>query len=411
MVRACNELDVAMVPQGGGTGLAGAGLAGTTGQGPVAVVSVARLDGLRGLDPANRTVTAGAGMTIAAVDAAVSVHGLTFPLMMNSGGTAQIGGAVSTNAGGFGSWRFGNMRELVLGVEAVLGDGSCWSGLRSVRKAVAGPDLSSLLVGSEGILGIVTAATLRLERAAGAHATAFLALGGAEAAVELFARFEETGLLAVIELISGAGLGHYARAEPGARVPVEPGRPWHLLVEWAGRDAADLAGIAGVLDQAVQDGLILDGALAKNEAERAAFWAIRERHGRACRQVGEPVQHDICVPVAAVPEFLKRAGAVLNRMLPGVEAVPLVHLGDGNIHFDILRPASDQRDWTPLRELTREVHDLAMELRGSFSAEHGIGTVRRDELARLVPSENMMAMRAIKAALDPRGLLNPGKVL
>lgn len=411
MVRACNRLELAMIPQGGGTGLAGGGWMTGAENAPVAAISVARLNAVLGIDTVSRTITVGAGMTIDAVDTAAAAHELMFPLKIGSGGSAQVGGAVSTNAGGLRSWRYGNMRELVFGVEAVLADGNLWSGLRSVRKAVAGLDLSPLIVGSEGILGIVTAATLRLEPAAKAHATAFLALPDAEVAGELFARFKETQQLEVIELISGTGLSLLAQAEPGVRLPVDIAHPWYLLAEWAGPDESVLAHVPAILERAMGDGLVLDGALAKSEAERAAFWAIRERHGKACRRIGEPVQHDVCVPVSAVPVFLEKAGEVLDQVLPGVTAVPILHLGDGNIHFDLLRPAGDRRDLNGLAVLTRTLHDLAVDLGGSFSAEHGIGTVRRNELARIVPAESLMAMKAVKAALDPKGLMNPGKVL
>ena len=411
MVRACIEQGVAMVPQGGGTGLSGGGWP-TGGEGrPVAAISLGRLDRVREVDPVNRSMIVEAGVTARDADTAARAHGLGLPLHFGAVGSAQIGGVVSTNAGGMRSWRHGTVRDLVIGIEAVMADGRLWSGLRKVRKSTAGIDLSSLLVGSEGTLGIVTAAALRLAVPSLAHRTAFVSVARTEDAITLFRRFEAGGTLEIAELISGTGLRHYAAANGVSAVPVGLGQPWFMLLEWGAADGVALAAVDDMLAGALADGVIADGALAKSEDERARFHAIREGHGRACRLVGEPVAHDVAVPVSHVPEFLARAAALTERRLPGAEAVPICHLGDGNVHFDLLRPRGGDWDRTAAWQLTRDLHDLAMALGGSFSAEHGIGTERRAELRRLVHSESYTLMRTVKDALDPHGLLNPGKVL
>lgn len=412
VVRRCLALGIAMVPQGGGTGLAGGAELTKGDRRATVAISLARLNRIRDVDPLNRTVVVDGGTTLESVDAAVADAGLTFPLKIGSGGSAQIGGAIATCAGGIRSWRYGTMRSLTLGIEAVLANGDVWSDLRSVGKVTAGLNLSQLLIGSEGTLGIVTGAVLRLAPRPNARATAFLAVDDLDAAIRLFRLFESAGGLDVFELLSARGLGFYAAANAERRLPASLGHPWHILAEWTGDDVAALSGHVESLLALEMDTTISDGVLAQSERQRADFWHVREAHGAACRQAGTPVQHDIAVPVSAIPLFMAEAQAMVRKRLDEAAIVPVCHVGDGNIHFDILRPFNADQTWDRrMKDATRDIHDLAMRLHGTFSAEHGIGAMKRDELRRLTPDGSYAAMKAVKTALDPKGLMNPGKVL
>ncbi len=412
IVRFAGERRIALVPQGGLTGLAGG--ATPSRAGAEIAVSLRRMARIRELDPENASIVVEAGATLDAVDQAAARHGLGFPLRIGSSGSAQIGGALSTNAGGLRSWRRGGMRKLTLGIEAVLPDGSIWSSLRGVRKGNTGIDVGSLLIGAEGVLGFITAAALELDRRATARETAFFALPDVPRAIALFRRLAANETLEVFELISREGLTHLATAEAALRAPFPDLPAWGVLAEWNARgDPGELrAQVEADLEMASAVDAFDDAILASSERERDGLWALRERHGAACRRFGKPIQHDIAVPVSRIDEFISIATELAHIHAPGLPQVPICHVGDGNVHFDVLAPLhAPDPDPKSLAALRAAIHDLAQRLGGVFSAEHGIGIARRDELRRISSPENHAAMRAIKALLDPHGMMNPGKVL
>jgi len=389
-----------MVPQGGRTGLAGGAVPLVPGS---VVISLTRMDGLREIDAVGRTATVDAGCTVEQLDAAAGAQGLTFPFRIGSGGSAQIGGVVSTNAGGIRAWRHGGARQLVIGIEAVLPDGTVWSSLRGVRKASMGPDLGQLLIGAEGTLGIVTGATVELRRQEETGPTAFVAVRTVEDAVALFSALEAGGGLDACELISQAGMSRLAGMPGAPPLPLGMDHPWYVLVEWAGTTTDG----AGLLEPA--EALIVDGVMAASEQQRNDLWRIREMHGAACRRAGHPRQHDVAVPRSAIAAFMAEATNVARQRAPAWQPVPIAHIGDGNVHFDLVpRDAGSSPAFDC--ELSASIHDLAHRCGGVFSAEHGIGAARANELHRLMPPGNAQALAAIKQALDPHGLMNPGKV-
>ncbi|MEZ5904637.1 MAG: FAD-binding oxidoreductase [Geminicoccaceae bacterium] len=411
MVRHCAAARIGMVPQGGRTGLA-AGAVPTAAQADrVVVIAMGGLDRVREIDPVGRTATVDAGCTLDAVEAAVTAHGLTFPLRLGSSGSAEIGGIIASNAGGIQAWRHGSARQLVLGIEAVLADGSLWSSLRAVRKASLGPDIGGLFIGSEGILGIVTGAVLALATPAAGSRTTLLALADADAAAPLFRLCAAGGELEAFELLSRNGLGLLAAAEPELAPAMLLDQPWTVLAEWSASDDGLGERVEAILARALDAGLAADGLLARHERDRSRFWQIRGRHGAACRRRGRPVQHDVAVPLAALGSFLDAATALARRLAPDWLPVPIAHVGDGNIHFDLVPAGTGAADHAAVGELSAALHDLAHEAGGVFSAEHGIGATKVAELRRLTPPGNYAAMRAVKAALDPLGLMNPLKVL
>ncbi len=411
MVRHCAAAGIGIVPQGGLTGLAGGAVPTTAQAGKVVVIAMGGLDRVREIDPVGRTATVDAGCTLDAVEAAAAAHGLTFPLRLGSSGSAEIGGIIATNAGGIQAWRHGSARQLALGIEAVLADGSLWSSLRPVRKAAMGPDIGGLFIGSEGILGIVTGAVLALAEPASGTRTALLALKDVGAAAALFRLCAAGGELEAFELMSRNGLGLLAAAEPDLPPAMLLDHPWTVLAEWSASDDGLGERVEVLLAKALDEGLAADGLMARHQRDRDRFWQIRGRHGAACRRRGRPVQHDVAVPLAALGSFLEAATALARRLAPDWLPVPIAHVGDGNIHFDLVPATAGATDLPPPGELTPALHDLASGMGGIFSAEHGIGASKVAELRRLNPPGNHAAMQAVKAALDPRGLMNPLKVL
>lgn len=411
MVRHCAAARIGMVPQGGLTGLAAGAVPTAAQAGRVVIIAMGGLDQLRAIDAVGRTATVDAGCTLDAVEVAVAAHGLTFPLRLGSSGSAEIGGIIASNAGGIQAWRHGSARKLVLGLEAVLADGSVWSSLRGVRKAAVGPDIGGLFIGSEGILGIITGAVLVLATPASSSVTALLALADPDAAAPIFRLCADGGELEAFELMSRNGLGLLAAAEPELAPAMLLDHPWTVLAEWSASDDGLGARVEVLLGQALGTGLAADGLLARHERDRARFWQIRGRHGAACRRLGQPVQHDVAVPLAALGSFLEAATALAARLAPDWLPVPIAHVGDGNVHFDLVPAATGAADLPPQGELSAALHDLAGQMGGVFSAEHGIGASKLAELRRLTPPGNYAAMRAVKTALDPLGLMNPLKVL
>jgi D-lactate dehydrogenase (cytochrome) len=410
----CHAFRVPVVPQGGNTGLVGAGVPDDSGR--QVILSLARLDRIRALDPLNDTITVEAGCVLAKVQEAAAAADRLFPLALGAQGSCQIGGNLAANAGGVNVLRYGMARALVLGLEVVLADGRIWDGLRGLRKDNTGYDLKQVFIGAEGTLGVITAAVLRLFPRPRETRTAWLAVPTPQAAVELLAfcreRLGET--IGSFELMAGPLVELVTRYLPGARPPLARPAPWHVLLEVAWSLAEGLAArLEAVLAEAMERGLVLDGVLAASEAQRQALWALRENPTDAMAHAGAVLRHDIAVPISMVPTLLAEGEALFARAIPGVRILPFGHVGDGNIHYNLLQPEGlDAAAFLAMKEAVQaQVFDLVAALGGSISAEHGIGRLKRDELARRRPALDLELMRALKAALDPRGILNPGAVL
>ena len=407
IVAACAASRTPLTMRGGGTGLVG-------GQIPAgeALLSLERLRAVREVSPADDLMVAEAGVTLAQAHAAAEAAGRVFPLRLASEGSATIGGLVSTNAGGTAVLRYGAMREQVLGLEAVLADGSVWNGLSRLRKDNTGYDLRGLLVGAEGTLGVVTAASLKLRPAPASRATAMVGVDTPAAALRLLARAQAAtgGEVETFELISGAGLALALRHLPGARSPLAGEHPWVLLVELAAaRPGAAEAALEPILAAALEEGEIADAAIAASQAQAHAFRSLREGQSAAQKAEGQAWKHDVSVPKGAVPELLRRAGEAVERLSPGARVVAFGHLGDGNIHYDVLPPAGapDAPHMARSGEGARAVHDVVHALGGSISAEHGLGVMKAAEALRYKDPSAVAAMLAIRAALDPHRILNP----
>lgn len=411
-VAACAETNVAIVPQGGNTGLCG-GATPTEGE---VVVSLTRLNRVRAIDTANNALTVEAGCTLAAVQEAAAAADRLFPLSLAAEGTATIGGNLATNAGGVQVLRYGNARELCLGLEVVLPDGRVWNGLRGLRKDNTGYDLKHLFIGAEGTLGLITAAVLKLYSRPRSVATAWAAVPTPQAAVALLTRLRGSigGRVTAFELIARPALELVLQHIPGSHDPLPGGAPWQVLIELSDTMESDLdAALQEVLAAAVEVGETIDAVLARNLAQARALWALRENISEAQKIEGISIKHDISLPVSRIPEFIARSDAALAAAFPGVRIVCFGHLGDGNLHYNQSKPAAqDNTDFiaqTPA--VNRLVHDLVHELGGSISAEHGLGQLKREEILRYKSPVEIELMRAVKRALDPRGLMNPGKVL
>ncbi|WP_454455657.1 FAD-binding oxidoreductase [Thauera phenylacetica] len=415
VVAACAQAGVAMVPQGGNTGLCGG--ATPLADGAAVVISLVRLNRIRALDADNDTLTVEAGCTLAAVQEAAQAAGRLFPLSLASEGSCRIGGNLSTNAGGVQVLRYGNIRDLVLGLEVVLPDGRVWEGLRGLRKDNTGYDLKQLFIGAEGTLGIVTAAVLKLFPAIRSRATAWVAVPDPRAAVRLLGMLRAAcgDRVSAFEIVGRAALGLVLRHIPGARDPLAGAPAWTVLVELSdpALDASLDDQLQAVLGEALAQGLAGDAAVAASGAQAQALWALREDISEAQRIEGVSIKHDVSVPVSRIPEFLERAGAALAARWPDVRVVAFGHIGDGNLHYNLSKPAADDNAAFIARtaEVNRIVHDLVCELGGSISAEHGLGQLKREEVLRYKPALEMELMRRVKQAFDPAGLMNPGKVL
>jgi len=414
VVRACAESSVPIVPQGGNTGMCGG--ATPAADGDAIVVSLTRMRRVRALDAANSTITVEAGMPLAAVHEAAASAGLQFPLSLAAEGTATIGGNLSTNAGGTAVLRFGNARELVLGIEVVLADGRVFDALRGLRKDNTGYDLKQLFVGAEGTLGIVTAAVLKLFPAPRTRATAWVAVGSPDDAVALLRTLRQalSDRLTGFELVSDVALAFVHRHFPKLADPL-PGHPWYVLVQ--ADDPADDSPLASQLEAALagalEAGIARDAALAQSGDQAAAMWVLRENISEAQKTEGLNIKHDIALPVSAIPEYLRAAESALATAFPGVRFVVFGHLGDGNLHYNLSAPEGVATDdfITQSPRANRIVHDLVVARGGTISAEHGIGQLKRGELVRYKSAVELDLMRAVKRALDPRGLMNPGKIL
>jgi FAD/FMN-containing dehydrogenase len=418
VVRLCAQKRIGIVPQGGNTGLVAGATPGSAGN--EIVMALARMNRIRELDPINLTLTAEAGVTLLAAQEAATEAACQLPLSMASEGTAQIGGALSTNAGGNKTVRYGNARELVLGLEVVLADGEIWHGLRRLRKDNAGYCLRQLFVGAEGTLGIVTAAVLKLVPRPQDVAVAFCAVGSEQAALELYLLCRErySSAIQAFEYMCGAGIDLVLRNIPGTELPLTHPAAHYVLVELADGASAGGGGgmreaLEGLLESAMERGLVEDAALAGSTSERAALWRLREEQSEAQAREPAAVKHDVSVPVSRVAEFLGRAREVCEQQFAGVRVVPFGHMGDGNIHFNLL-PAAGGDASAFLKDseaMAEAVYAVVQAMEGSFSAEHGVGSLKPGMLEAWRGGAELATMRRIKAALDPLGIMNPGKVL
>ncbi|MDB5718784.1 MAG: linked oxidase protein [Sphingomonas bacterium] len=416
VVRMAAVAGVGIVPQGGNTSM----VAGATppADGSALLLSLRRMRAIRSVSASDNVVVAEAGVILSDLHDAAAAVGRRFPLSLAAKGSATIGGLVSTNAGGTQVLRFGPMRSLVLGIEAVLPDGSRLNGLSALRKDNRGYDLRQLLAGAEGTLGVITAASLRLVPAIAQRAVAWIGLASPQQALALLRRLEEATGDAVesFEIVPADGLDLVLRHIERARPPLAGRHAWHVLVEaTAPAGAPDPAGGLGdALGAAAEAGLIEDAVIAANEAQADALWLLREEMSEAERIDGMAAKHDVSVAVSAMPSFIGSAKAEVERAFPGVRVLAFGHLGDGNVHFNVRAPAeADGRGWLEEQgaAVSRLVHDLTTAAGGSLSAEHGIGQTKLDEFARLAEPARMAALRAIKAGLDPRGIMNPGKLI
>ncbi|HEU0223338.1 MAG TPA: FAD-binding oxidoreductase [Paracoccaceae bacterium] len=413
IVRACAEARVGIVPRAGGTGLVG-GQVMVAGPLPL-ILSVERLDRIRAVLPGEEAIIAEAGVTLLAVQEAAAEVGRLFPLSLAAEGTARVGGALATNAGGVQVLRYGNARDLCLGIEAVLADGSVMSGLKTLRKDNTGYDLRHLLIGSEGTLGIITAASLRLFPRPRERATAWIAVASPEAALALLGALRERigEAVSAFEIMHRTGLEFLAAHLPQFRAPIVAGE-WFLLLELAAGPASGVAeALEEELGKALSAGHVTDAVFAASEAQRAAIWAVREAIPEANRLRGAVASHDVSLPLSRIPGFVAEAGRRLGALEASLRVNCFGHLGDGNLHYNVFPGEGRRREeYEGVREaITECVHGLVHELGGSVSAEHGIGRLRIRDLERFGDPGKLAAMRAIKRALDPLGILNPGAVM
>ncbi|MCZ4305337.1 FAD-binding oxidoreductase [Zoogloeaceae bacterium G21618-S1] len=415
VVRLCHELGVGVVPQGGNTGLCGGA---TPREGDdVIVLALDRLKAIRAIDPVDNTMLVEAGCTLAQIQAAAEGVDRLFPLSLASEGSCQIGGNIATNAGGVHVVRYGNTRQQVLGLELVLPDGTIWNGLRSLLKDNTGYDLKQLFIGAEGTLGVITAATLRLMPRPKQRAVAWLAVTDPKAALSLLsaARDRLGERVSAFELISQNALDVVLRHIPGARLPLAQSPPWSALLE-VSDVAADTKldeALESLAADAFEAGWVSDAAIAASGAQCEALWALRENISEAQRIEGLSIKHDVSLPVSAIPAFLDAAEQALAADFPSARIVAFGHMGDGNLHYNLssVDAAQNAALIAQTEAVNRCVHDIVAGFDGSISAEHGIGQLKREEMARYKSSVELALMRRIKDAIDPRGLMNPGKVL
>ena len=415
VVRLCAEAGQSIVPQGGNTSLVGGSIPFETGS--EIVLNLSRMNRIRDLDALNYTITLEAGCVLQKAQEAAAEADRLLPLSFGAEGTCQIGGCLATNAGGTMTLRYGNTRELVLGIEAVLPDGRIWNGLRRLRKNNTGYDLKHLFIGAEGTLGIITAAVLKLVPKPKQVETAFAAVPDPAAAIALLAGLREaTGdALTAFELIPRRGLDFALRHVQGVVDPLAEPHDWYVLLEASAASRSDgfRALFEAGLEKGFEDGLILDAVLAESTTQQRAFWFVREAIVEAQKYEGGSLKNDISVPVSRVADFITAATAAVETLIPGIRPVAFGHVGDGNIHFNLNQPegadtAAFMARWDEVQEA---VNNVVLAFDGSISAEHGIGRIKRQELARVKSRVELDLMRAIKAAFDPKNIMNPDKLL
>ncbi|RUR54663.1 FAD-binding oxidoreductase [Vreelandella populi] len=414
VVRRCYTQGIAMTPQGGHSGLVAGALPAASGQ--ELVISLERLNNVRAIDPINFTITVDAGCILENVKLAAAEHDCDFPLSLGAQGSCQIGGNIATNAGGLNVLRYGMMRELVLGLEVVLPDGRVLDSLNALHKDNRGYDLQQLFLGSEGTLGIVTGAVLKLSPRPTQNRTALLGLPSVQAVIDLYglARRDCCDLLTAFELIPRRCIELAIEATPELRDPLESAYPWYVLMEVAATGPVDLG---AMLEQLLETGmareLVLDGALASSDTQSTQLWQFRESMLEGQRRRGEHLRTDISIPISAIPDFVTRASDIVMNASPDCEIIAYGHVGDGNLHFNILPPTAlpDADKKAHLHALEEQLFDVLDEFHGSISAEHGIGRTKQAAyLARLSPIEREL-ISGVKALFDPKGLMNPGRIL
>jgi FAD/FMN-containing dehydrogenase len=407
----CHQAGTHIVPQGGNTGLVG-------GQIPLhgeVLLSLKRMNRIRDLSAPGMTLTAEAGVTLKQAQDAAAAEGFLFPLSLGSEGSCTIGGNISTNAGGNHVLRYGMMRALVLGLEVVLADGRVLPMLRSLHKDNTGYDLKQLFIGAEGTLGIVTAASLRLFTRPAQIVTAFTAVPSPTAALSLLGHMQSRtgGLLSSFELVSRPTLDLVLKNISNTRDPLSQPSPWYVLMEVSGGAGASLEVLTqSALEEAMAQELVSDAVVAQSEAQARSFWHMRETISEAEKREGVSIKHDVSVPVASIPRFIEQATALVVKKFPGARPICFGHMGDGNLHFNFNAPPGKDAEFSAQwDEMQLTVHDIVHRYSGSISAEHGIGEMKRDILPRYKSSEELDVMRAIKHALDPKNILNPGKTV
>jgi FAD/FMN-containing dehydrogenase len=402
---------IALVPQGGNTGLVG----GQTPHNGEVVVSLRRLDRIRDIDTASNTMTVEAGVVLQVAQAKASEVDRLFPLSLGAEGSCTIGGNLSTNAGGTAALAYGVAREMALGLEVVLADGRVLNLLSKLKKDNTGYNLHNLFIGAEGTLGIITAATLKLFPKPRTVETAFVGLKSPAAALKLLAiaQGEAANALTSFELLSELAVDFSVRHGNDVRAPLEGRHPWYVLMELSSPREDAAGGLEAILTRAVEEDIVDDAAIAASLSQRAAFWKLRDEMSWAQKPEGGSIKHDISVPVAAVPAFIAEADAAVVKLIPGARPVPFGHLGDGNLHYNVSQPVgANSADFLARwHEMNAVVYEIVLRMGGSISAEHGIGVLKRDELPEVKDRTAIELMRAIKAMLDPHNIMNPGKVL
>jgi FAD/FMN-containing dehydrogenase len=414
VLRICSEAGLAVVPQGGNTGLVGGGVADFP-DGDGIVLSTERLNSIRAVDPMNQTMTVEAGVILADIQQAADDVEAFFPLSLGAEGSCRIGGNLSTNAGGVQVLRYGNARDLVLGLEVVLADGRIWDGLRSLRKDNTGYDLKHLFMGAEGTLGIITAAVLKTFPRPKARATAVCAAKDTASIMELFSRARDRlgDGLNTFEIMNRFAFDISTRHIPGNKDPFDAPHGQYALLEATGTGPHINDALHALLEDGFEDGVIEDAVVAANNTQTKELWHIRESIPESQHHEGGSISHDVSVPVARVEEFLGRATAMFEAEMEGIRICAFGHAGDGNIHFNLSQPVGmdKQAYMDHKKQLNRLIYDLAVGMDGSFSAEHGIGQLKRDDLALYKTDVELDLMRAMKETLDPSNILNPGKII
>jgi FAD/FMN-containing dehydrogenase len=415
VVRWCDANGMAVVPQGGNTGMSGAATPDMRGNS--VVISLARLNRIRDIDPINNTMTVEAGCVLQTIQEVVAESDRLFPLSLSAEGSCMIGGNLSTNAGGVGVLRHGNARDLCLGLEVVTAEGEIWNGLRGLRKDNSGYDLRDLFIGAEGTLGIITAATLKLFPLPKARLCAWAILQSVDDALKVLdlAQRKVGARLTAFELMSNNCVDLLLEQFPALRWPTTARAPWYVLIEISDPDGETQANdaLGDLLEAAMENTLVSDAAIAVNLAQTREFWALRENMGEAQVKAGENIKHDISVPISKFPQFITDTNAAIESRYSEARMIVFGHLGDGNLHYNVSPKTGERGERFSELEavINRITHDAVHAFNGSVSAEHGLGVLRRNEAARYKSDVEMKLQRAIKKALDPRGIMNPGKGL
>ncbi len=415
ILEIANRTGTAVVPQGGNTGLVGGQIPFESGN--EIVLSLGRLNQVRSVDPLDNTITVEAGCVLASVQAEADRNDRLFPLSLGSEGSCQIGGNLSSNAGGTAVLAYGNARNLVLGLEVVLADGRIWNGLRALRKDNTGYNLTNLFIGAEGTLGVITAAVLKLFPKPRDVATAFIAVANPEASVELLAHANAIsgGRVTGFEIMPRIGLEFVLRHLPGARDPLTEEHDWYVLMELSGGESEGALRdpCERILESGFEAGLIADATIAESGTQASALWSLRTGMSEVQKKEGGSIKHDISVPVSKMPAFIREASDAVVTHVPGARPVAFGHIGDGNVHFNISQPIDGDKaaflsQWEAVNDI---VHEIVLSYDGSISAEHGIGRMKRDMMPAIKDPVELDLMRQLKSTLDPAGILNPGKVL